>query len=187
MDLFSNTRLALLAFFIPFLLQGCPAEQEIPCAFTPVQTKENPYPEMTQFKNCGHVDNNGNITLNGKTFNKLWFNEDGLADIRIHDGIYYINKNAHLVRTHLFDNGPDYFKEGLARTIKNNKFGFINKKLDIVIKPEYDFAFPFVNGQAKVCNGCSIKLVGEHKTVEGGQWGIIDKQGNVVTEVKYEQ
>ena len=108
-----------------------------------------------------------------------------MADIRIHDGIYYINKNAKLVRTYLFDNGPDYFKEGLARTVKNNKFGFINKKLTLVIKPQYDFAFPFANGVAKVCIGCVLKPYGEHKTVEGGQWGQIDKQGNVVTNIKY--
>lgn len=185
MDLFSNTRVVLLTFFLPFLLFGCSTEQEIPCAFIPVQTKENPYPELTQFKNCGQVDNTDKISLNEKTLNKIWFNEDGLADIRIHDGIYYINKKAKLVRTHLFDNAPDYFKEGLARTVKNNKFGFINKQLTVVIEPQYDFAFPFINGKAIVCNGCSFKLVGEHKTVEGGQWGIIDKQGNVVTEIKY--
>lgn len=185
MDLLSNARLVLLAFYLSFSLQGCSTEQEIPCAFTPIQSKDNPYPELTEFKNCGQVDSAGNISLNEKTFKKVWFNADGLADIRIHDGIYYINKKAQLIRTHLFDNGPDYFKEGLARTIKNNKFGFINKKLTVVIKPEYDFAFHFVNGQAKVCNGCSLKPAGEHKTVEGGQWGVIDKQGNIVTEIKY--
>lgn len=185
MDLLSNIRLVLLAFYLPLLIQGCTTEQEIPCVFTPIQTKENPYPELTTFKNCGQVDNTGEISLNDKTFKQVWFNKDGLADIRIHDGIYYINKNAELVRTHLFDNGPDYFIDGLARTIKNNKFGFINKKLTVVIKPEYDFAFPFVNGQAKVCNGCSLKPVGEHKAVVGGQWGVIDKKGNVVTEIKY--
>ena len=185
MDLLSNTRLVLLTFYLPFLLQGCSTEQEIPCAFTPIQTKENPYPELTEFKYCGQVDNTGKVLLNERIFKKVWFNEDGLADIRIHDGIYYINKNAQLARTHLFDNGPDYFKEGLARTIINNKFGFINKKLTVVIKPRYDFAFPFVNGQAKVCNGCSLKPVGEHKTVEGGKWGLINKQGNIVTEIKY--
>jgi len=185
MDLLTHTRRVLIAFFLPLLMQGCSSGQELPCVFTPIQTKEKPYPELTQFKNCGQVDSTGNVSLNEKTFKQVWFNEDGLADIRIHDGIYYINKNAQLVRTHLFDNGPDYFKEGLARTIKNNKFGFINKKLTVVIQPQYDFAFPFHNGLARVCNDCSLKPVGEHKTVEGGQWGLIDKQGKVVTEIKY--
>ena len=180
-------RTSVLGFFTFTLFIGCSSAQSLSCAFVPIQTKENPYPELTKFKNCGQIDNSGKVTINSKMFNQVWFNEDGLADIRIHDGIYYINKNAQLVRTHLFDNGPDYFKEGLSRTIKNNKFGFINKQLTVVIKPQYDFAFPFVNGHAKVCNGCSLKPVGEHKTVEGGQWGLIDKKGNIVTEIKYSQ
>ena len=185
MDFSKTVRSSLLGLFSFSLFFGCSSAQSLSCAFVPKQTKSNPYPELSEVKNCGQVDSTGNISLNEKTFKKVWFNEDGLADIRIHDGIYYINKDAQLVRTHLFDNGPDYFKEGLARTIKNNKFGFINKKLTVVIKPEYDFAFPFVNGQAKVCNGCTLKPVGEHKAVEGGKWGMINQQGNIVTEIKY--
>lgn len=185
MDLSKTVRTSLFSVVTFIFFISCSTAQSLSCAFVPNQTKSNPYPELTQFKNCGQIDSTGNISLNKNTFKQVWFNKDGLADIRIHNGIYYINKNAQLVRTHLFDNGPDYFKEGLARTIKNNKFGFINKKLTVVIKPEYDFAFPFVNGQAKVCNGCNLKPVGEHKAVEGGQWGLIDKQGNVITKIKY--
>ena len=185
MDFSKTVRSSLLGLLSFSLFVSCSSAQPISCAFVPNQTKSNPYPELTQFKNCGQIDSSGNISLNKNTFEQVWFNKDGLADIRIHDGIYYINKDAQLVRTHLFDNGPDYFKDGLARTIKNNKFGFINKKLSVVIKPEYDFAFPFIKGQAKVCNGCSLKPADEHKAVEGGRWGVIDKQGNIVTEIKY--
>ena len=185
MDFSRIVRSALLGLFSFLLFVGCSSAQSLSCAFLPKQTKSNPYPEISHFKNCGQVDNLGNPYLNKKTFQQVSFNADGLADIRIHDGIYYINKKGQLMRTHLFDNGPDYFKDGLARTIKNNKFGFINKKLNIIIKPEYDFAFPFVNGQAIVCNECSIKPVGEHKSIDGGQWGVIDKKGSIVTEIKY--
>ncbi len=185
MDLIMNIRLILLAVLLPVFIQGCTSSQELPCVFTPIQTKENPYPELTQFKNCGHINSKGNINLKQEIFKKIWFNEDGLAEIRVYDGIYYINKNKRLVRTHLFDNTADYFKEGLARTIKNNKFGFINKKLEVVIKPAYDFAFPFNNGISKVCNGCVEKKDGDHKSIEGGQWGHINKQGDVVIEIKY--
>ncbi|MCW8980014.1 MAG: WG repeat-containing protein [Altibacter sp.] len=185
MELSKTIRTSFFGFLALFLAIGCSSPQTLTCAFVPVQTKENPYPELTEFKNCGQLDNAGNISINEQHFSQIWFNDDGLADIRIHDGIYYINKDAKLVRTHLFDNGPDYFKEDLARTVKDNKFGFINKQLTVVIEPQYDFAFPFMNGVAKVCNGCQLKPVGEHKAVEGGKWGQIDKQGNVVTEIKY--
>lgn len=42
-----------------------------------------------------------------------------------------------------FDNGWDYYEQGLARFLKNGKVGFHDKKGNIIIKPEYDFAKPF--------------------------------------------
>ncbi|MCW9030119.1 MAG: WG repeat-containing protein [Gammaproteobacteria bacterium] len=185
MDLIRLARSSLLALLTLFFFAGCSSTQSLSCAFVPIQSKTHPYPELTEFKNCGQLDDSGKLSISDKHFKQVWFNKDGLADIRIHDGIYYINKKAKLVRTHLFDNGPDYFKEGLARTVKNNKFGFINKQLTVVIEPQYDFAFPFNNGISIVCVDCFFKPDGEHKTVEGGKWGQIDKQGNVVTEIKY--
>jgi hypothetical protein len=185
MDFSKIVRTSLISVVTFIFFISCSTAQSLSCAFVPKQTKENPYPELTEFKNCGKMSASGELTINDRTFKNIWFNEDGLADIRIHNGIYYINKKALLVRTHIIDNGPDYFKEGLARTIKNNKYGFIDKKLNVVIQPEYDFAFPFINGLAIVCNDCSIKPIGEHKTIEGGQWGVIDKLGHVVTQIKY--
>lgn len=175
----------LLLLFAVFSASSCIANNTLPCVYTPKESKANPYPELTQFSNCGVVDGKGNVQLSGLHFSQIWFDKDGLASIRIKDGIYYVNKNGKVVRTHLFDNGADYFKEGLARTIQNNKYGFINKSLDIVIESEYDFAFPFSNNFSKVCNGCKINKVDEHKELSGGAWGYIDKTGKVIVPVKY--
>jgi hypothetical protein len=50
-------------------------------------------------------------------------------------------------KTFCYDNGADYFVEDLARLIDSRgRFGFMNKKLKVVIVPKYTFAFPFENG-----------------------------------------
>ena len=88
-----------------------------------------------------------------------------------------------------FDNGPDDFVEGLARTVRDGKVGFVNEALEVVVPREWDFAFPFEGGFARVCTGCSIEHHGteEHGEVRGGAWGWIDRQGRVVVPVEHER
>jgi hypothetical protein len=47
-----------------------------------------------------------------------------------------------------FDNGTDYVVEGLARTVRAGKIGFVNTWLEQVVAPVRDFAFPFEEGVA---------------------------------------
>jgi hypothetical protein len=86
-----------------------------------------------------------------------------------------------------FDNGPDRFVEGLARSIRDGKVGFVDESLDLVVPREWDFAFPFEGGVARVCTGCTARRHsgGEHSEVVGGRWGYIDREGNVVVSVDY--
>ena len=79
------------------------------------------------------------------------------------------------------DNGPDYFKDGLARSPVGGKIGYIDRKLNLVIPATYDGAYPFKDGVAVVCTACQIVSDGEHDWYEGGQWGRIDRKGRVVT------
>ncbi|MEM9885545.1 MAG: WG repeat-containing protein [Bacteroidota bacterium] len=53
-----------------------------------------------------------------------------------------------------FDNGPDYLKEGRFRIVRNGKIGYANKFGEIVIPCQFDFAYPFSNGYAKVSKNC---------------------------------
>lgn len=172
-----------LLLFLFALLAGCSLQQKLSCAYVPVETENNKYPELTQFDNCGSLSNKSLIFLHKNHFDTIWFNGDGLAEIRIYDGIYYLNKQGKLVRTHLYDNGADYFQKGKARTIKNNSYGFINKSLNVVIAPKYDFAFPFSNGRAKVCMNCRKKNSGDHIELVDGVWGYIDNQGAEIVPV----
>jgi len=84
------------------------------------------------------------------------------------------------MRTVRYDNGPDYFSEGLVRTVKDHKYGFMDKNLNIVIERKFDFVFPFENGKAKVCMGCKKLTDGEHSWYEGGVFYYINQLGEKV-------
>src|ERR1700677_2993733 len=74
----------------------------------------------------------------------------------IKNGVFYrMNENGDLVFESVFyDNAWDYYSDGLSRFIKNGKVGFHDKKGNIIISPQYDFASGFENGVSSVCNGC---------------------------------
>ena len=169
----------VLALFI--LLQACSKSDSLSCVYVPVKSETNPYPELTQFSDCGSIDNNV-VSLNSKHLSNIWF-EDGVSEVRINNGVYYVNESSKMIQVHMHDNGADSFKEDLSRAINNHKFGFINKSLKLVIPYKYDFAFPFKDGRSLVCNGCAIKPDDEHKEVVDGEWGYIDKKGNVIIDI----
>lgn len=59
-----------------------------------------------------------------------------------------------LYYTLLFDNGSDYFQEGVQRivSITTGKVGFATLDGNIVVTPQWDFATPFNYGYAQVMN-----------------------------------
>lgn len=78
-----------------------------------------------------------------------------------------------------FDNGPDYFNEGLTRVQRNGKMGYANNKGEVVIPCQYAFAGWFENGIAKVTfEAKQYRDLDEHLRVESDSWFNIDKQGN---------
>ncbi len=78
----------------------------------------------------------------------------------------------------LYDNGPDYPSEGLIRVVKNGKIGYADAKTyAIVIPPQYDCAFPFENGKAKVSTNCKTVKDGEYSVWESDAWQFVDKKG----------
>ncbi|WP_367116366.1 WG repeat-containing protein [Bradyrhizobium sp.] len=79
-----------------------------------------------------------------------------------------------------FDNSPDAFRDGLARSRVGQKIGYIDRGLTQVIPARYDGAYPFEGGHAVVCLRCSPVSDGEHSWYEGGEWGCIDRRGREV-------
>lgn len=78
----------------------------------------------------------------------------------------------------IYDNGPDYAAEGLIRVVKNGKIGYVNAKTYVlVIEPQFDCAYPFENGKAKVSKNCKTIKDGEYSVWESNDWKFVDKKG----------
>lgn len=80
-----------------------------------------------------------------------------------------------------FDNGPDNSSDGLFRILENNKIGFADSATGkVVIKPQFDCAWPFENGLAEVSNDCKTQSEGEHSVWVSDHWFYIDKTAKKV-------
>jgi hypothetical protein len=97
-------------------------------------------------------------------------------------GIIGIDRDEHvLYNVFIYDNGPDYFADGYFRIVEGNKIGYADSNGKVAIKPQFECAFPFENGRAKVSTNCKIvKDDPEHSSWVSSQWFYIDKAGNRV-------
>jgi len=78
----------------------------------------------------------------------------------------------------IYDNGPDVPSDGLYRIVKAGKIGYADAVTNtIVIEPQYDCAYPFENGKAKVSTNCKTVQEGDHGIWESDAWQLIDKKG----------
>jgi hypothetical protein len=128
----------------------------------------------------GYKDRHGKVAIEPRYPMAGRFSR-GIAPVVIGDTWAYIDSTGKvIVRPFVYDNGPDYFHEGLARYVEDRKIGFFDRHGRIVIKAQFDFAEPFSHGRAKVCQGCRKVAAGEHFTMEGGKWGFIDRAGRLV-------
>lgn len=66
---------------------------------------------------------------------------------------------------------------------------YSNRSFEEVVGPTYDWGWPFEEGLALVCSGCSIaeEAGSEHRSVAGGTWGFIDSSGDEVVPVRYDR
>jgi len=136
----------------------------------------------------GYQDDRGRTVITAQFIIASDFSRAGIAAVVDDSGWVYINRRGEkMIRPFVFDNGPDYFSEGLARFMKMNKFGFFNEKGQIVIPPQFEMVVPFQEGCAAFCNGCQLTPDGEHYRIKGGMWGFIDKKGTVIIAAEYEE
>lgn len=160
--------------------------EDVQCRYTPKVSAENPQPELQPFKACGKVNKEGILIVSQSHLSNAYFDSDGIACFYVQGvGPFYVRESGKTQRTRLYDNGCDYFSEGLARADLDAGVAFFNKELIIVLRTEYDDAFPFRSGYAAVYNGGELKKIGEHTLLVGGACGYIDKHGNIVVPLKY--
>ncbi len=123
------------------------------------------------------------IYLDKNEFKNLDFHTKALIPIFVRGTWYYVRKDGKAMSTLSNKDGSvESFQEGLARTKINGKIGFFNKNLDLVLKPNYDFAFPFHNGMAEICIGCKETIDNGYPLLSGGKWKRIDRQGLLIEE-----
>jgi WG containing repeat len=135
---------------------------------------------------CGYKNSKGDTII---PFGKYM---QCFTDTFIHFAIVYdknntdskmvaINQKGEIIfDVYTYDNGPDYFSDGLFRIKRNDKIGYANGKGEIVIEPVYACANPFENGKAKVALQCTLTKEGEYTRQESDAWFYIDKNGNKV-------
>lgn len=117
------------------------------------------------------------------------FEQNNLAAVLDDTGWCYINKKGAVVirSPFIFENGADYFAEGLVRIVSSRgKIGFANAAGKTIIAPQFDYAQSFCEGLAAVCTGCRTeKADAEHNFVTGGRWGYINRSGRIVVPIEY--
>lgn len=135
----------------------------------------------------GFKDKKGKVIIKPQYEQAMEFTKSGVAFVVSKNKWICIDaKNKFLLESFLYDNGPDYISESLARFVEEGKMGFHNERCQKVIEAQYDFAYPFENGYALVCNGCESQPEGEHKRIVGGKYGILNKKGKIVLRIEYE-
>lgn len=151
-------------------------------------------------EHCLFEGKNGNLFVSTEVLRHLKFNSKRLAPIRSEKNSrfpwMYVDRKGRVVISCIpsIDNWADEFSEGLVRTSVANKVGFSDAQGRIVIPPIYDWASPFENGYAEVCDGCrercatpggiveieSLSGGCDHHVMDGGKWFKIDKTGRVI-------
>ena len=158
------------------------------CAYLAKETPQYNLPEWEPYQNCA-LYVNGKLSIAPNHMDKIDFNSSGLAPFWATGQYFYVKKDGSFLPVILFENGADGFHEGLTRSLVDGKIAYYNREFELVIPPKYDWGWPFLNGRALVCSGCSVQKPNQsgHKPVEGGVWGYINKEGKEIVPVKYSQ
>jgi hypothetical protein len=150
---------------------------ELSCFYSAADNNEG----LADHPRCARRDGD-TYRLAPEHLQRLSFDDDGLASAAIDGAMFYVKPNGDTLQVLTFDNGADYFEEGLTRAWVNGKVGYFDKAFKQVIAPVYDWGTPFADGRAEVCQGCQRGPAdGDgHWAMEGGKWGVIDRSGKVV-------
>ena len=72
------------------------------------------------------------------------------------------------------------FSEGLAAVQILTKYGFIDKKEELIIKPQFHDAQAF-------CDGLAAVMIRSGERFEKGKWGYINKKGKMIIPTEYDE
>ena len=145
---------------------------------------------LLENSDCGEISPQGELLFSQKLLAKVDFSADLPACVLVGTGetysAFYLDKLGNSRSTQFFDNGCDYFKEGLARTFVDEKVAYFDKSLAVSIQTDFEQGAPFYYEHAIVCNGPFVEeKIGEHTLQSGGRCGLIDHEGKVVVAAEY--
>jgi hypothetical protein len=133
---------------------------------------------------CGYLNQNGDTVIQADNYS-FCFTDTFKTYAIVADktfGFVAIDKKQNILyKVFPFDNGPDYAADGLFRIIADNKIGYADEATGrIIIKPQFDCAFPFENSVAKVGLNCTTHAAGEHHYWTSNNWFYINKKGKKI-------
>ena len=139
----------------------------------------------------GYVDSSGKVVIPAVKYPYIFTAEfDKIAFVLLKDrkGVYAIDRNEKILfQVCSYEIGPDIVSNGLFRIIENGKIGFANMNGEIVIKPRFQFVYPFQeNGFAIFCENGTWSMLDKYIPVIKGKWGVINRQGVVVIPATYD-
>ena len=139
----------------------------------------------------GYVDSSGKVVIPAGKYPYIFTAEfDKIAFVLLKDrkGVYAIDRNEKILfQVCSYEIGPDIVSNGLFRIIENGKIGCANMNGEIVIKPRFQFVYPFQeNGFAIFCENGTWSMLDKYIPVIKGKWGVINRQGVVVIPATYD-
>ena len=181
--LFSQTCLALASQFVQSPAKPVPTESlqgGRPCLFDR---------EHGEVPDCIHKRRNGQTSISPKYLRELDFDSHGVAAVWSQEENWmYVNRKGRVIISGVptMDNGADWFHNGLVRIVRNNRYGFANRKGLVVVPPIYDGAMNFEKGIAEVCMRCRSECASdcEYHALAGGEWFRINTRGTVLKSKK---
>lgn|SRR3712207_3294848 len=145
------------------IINKCPPVIAFVCALLLVSCKqvEDRLFVVERNERYGYIDIKGDTVINciyplayTDTIYKIGFVADYSGRIRC-----FSNKGEFLFFVYKYDNGPDYPSEGLFRIVdEKGLVGFADTSGKIIVPPQFRYAFPSVNGEAKVTKSGFLKI-----------------------------
>lgn len=140
--------------------------------------------ELTEVPHCAAVVQ-GVPRWNPAVLRRFVFDARGLAGVALAgEGWRWVRPDARSAPVLTYDNGPDEFVSGLARGMLNGGIAYYDRRLGLALATPYEWAEPFEDGLAVVCQGCAPRAHGEHTLMAGGKWGAIDRSGRLVVPLR---
>ena len=129
---------------------------------------------------CARVEDD-TVVFAADVLGRMDFNEDGLSPVFTHGSWRWVRPDGKSVAVVTFDNFADDFDGGLTRGPWSGGMAYYDTQLNRVLATPYEWVDRYSGGLAVVCEGCrkAVTPDGEHSFMTGGQWGAIDRQGEL--------